>query len=123
MEITGFSLRIGKILSGYIFRARSEAELQNQIALVLTKAGIQFQREVSVTGGRFDILVTEGFLKVVLELKLKASIASVERQAQKYAAIPDIDAVMVVTTSAQLASKVTGTLSDKPFIAIALRTT
>lgn len=124
-------------LAGYVFRVRSEAELQAQVFDVVcqcagTKAdgewflpGAVITREVKAPGSRFDILVQTYHARIVLELKLKASAASVERQAQRYALMPDVDAVVVVTTSRRLAAQLTSsevTLGGKPFHVIPLRT-
>jgi hypothetical protein len=63
--------------------------------------------------------------RVVLELKLAASAPAVERQAQRYAGAPDVDAVVVVTTSQRLAHEPRRAgateLGGKPFGVIALR--
>jgi hypothetical protein len=132
-------------LAGYVFLVRDEAELQDQVSIALTEriqgalddCGVSFEREVAVHGGRFDILVhvrvapdVARRINVVLELKLGGSAAAVERQVQRYATMQDVDAVIVVTTSAQLARKLTvplgnqrdSTIGGKPFRVIALRT-
>lgn len=129
--------RIREALSGYLFRARSEAELQAQVVSVLsTKLPshlYQVATEVRKGGGRFDIALKVAWDEdpcrwrryglVVLELKMRAPVASVERQAQRYALMEDVDAVLVVTTSHRLASQLTGdTLGGKPFGVIAVRT-
>jgi hypothetical protein len=61
----------------------------------------------------------------VLELKLAASAPAVERQAQRYAAAADVDAVVVVTTSQRLAHELrragADKLGGKQFGVIALR--
>jgi hypothetical protein len=115
-------------LADYTFRARDEAELQDQVAAALAKQApsVWIDREVGVPGGRLDILAHVGGVNVALELKLYAPAAATERQAQRYANLPDIDAVLVVTTSARLAHKIDDypypTLGGKPFGVIALRT-
>lgn len=128
---------IRSALSGYVFRVRSEAELQDQVVDVLRRAlgsdvgvsEVHVDTEVRKDGGRFDVVVQflprgQGVQTVVLELKLKASVSAVERQAQRYALMPDVDAVVVVTTSSRLAGQLTGdSLGGKPFAVIALRTT
>lgn len=140
---------IRSTLAGYVFRVRSEAELQGQVralleqrfggypttpdALVECEAIIE--EEVRVPGGRFDVsLVFQGerAVRIVLELKLNGSVSEVERQAQRYALMPAVDAVMVVTTSSRLAANLMApgdvgqpplpTLGGKPFGVIALRT-
>lgn len=116
------------LLGRYVFRAASEQQLQDQVAGILAGAGLQVDREVRVNSGanRYDLLVTiPGVGRVVLELKLHASAPGVERQAQRYAAAPEVDAVMVVTTSSRLANELRragcSELGGKPFGVIALR--
>lgn len=97
-----------------------EALLQEHITSVLTRAGMVCDREVTCATregltdgrGRYDISVRRDGVHVVLELKLNASIAAVERQAQAYIMSPDVDAVIIVTTSNRLAASMpsSGTL-------------
>lgn len=126
-------------LAGYVFRVRTESELQEWVTNILRAAGITVAREVRVAtdrgdgaAGRLDILAKftdpdDHVTSIVLELKLGASAAAVERQAQRYAMMPDVDAVVVVTTSKRLVSELANnggpTLGGKPFHAIAVRTT
>jgi DUF917 family protein len=118
-------------LSGYLFRVRSEAELQGEVYGVLCIAyhdgrlgDVELSTEVRKTGGRFDIQARWSDVTVVLELKLRAPVAAVERQSQRYAMMPDVDAVLVVTTSQRLTSQLATltTLGGKPFSVFAVRT-
>lgn len=118
-------------LDGYSFRARDEAELQEQVATALAAVSqIWIDREVRVSGGRLDIMVHAYGSSVVIELKVSGTAAAVERQAQRYAKLIEVDAVMVVTTSSRLARALGGSLEcqrgaalgGKPFRVIALRT-
>lgn len=103
-RITTAIAAIRSALAGYVFRVRSEAELQDAVCKVLGDLGHgTFRREAVVDGGRCDIIFRIHHVTVVIELKFKASAASVERQAQRYALMPDVDAVLVVTTSRRLA--------------------
>ncbi len=109
-------------IAPFVYRVRTEAELQDQVALALDRAGLSYQRELRAAGARFDLQVRAA-ATVVLELKLHATAAAVERQAQRYAMMPDVDAVIVVTTSSRLAHQLPhATLGGKPFAAIAVRT-
>lgn len=126
-------------LAGYVFRVRTESELQEWVTNILRGSGITVAREVRVRSdlgygpaGRVDIMAKfpgpdDQVTSIVLELKLGASAASVERQAQRYAMMPDVDAVIVVTTSKRLAAELSNnggpTLGGKPFHTIAVRTT
>ncbi len=125
-------------LMRYTFTAPHEADLQRQVfdalALIVSGTGLQPAREIVTGGGKYDITLIDVMnearvdrlvrpAQLVLELKLKASASEVERQAQRYAKQPEVDAVMVVSTSLVLLSKlVSGTLGGKPFGIIALRT-
>lgn len=128
-----------RTLTRYTFSATNEAALQIAVTKVLheqiSSTGLMPGREIRTEGGRYDIAVIDtmndiraiGTLvrpaQIVLELKLKASPAEVERQAQRYAKQPDVDAVMVVSPSIVLLSKlVPGTIGGKPFAYITLRT-
>lgn len=119
---------LGAELGMYTFRARSEAELQGLVSRVLERVpGAVVYREVRTSSGRLDLLVTLDGHRIVIELKLRSSVAVVERQAQRYALMPTVDVVCVVTTSSRLAiqlqqSAIDGQLGGKPFYALALRT-
>jgi hypothetical protein len=118
---------LAQLLGQYAFRPASEAQLQDQVAEVLVRAGLAVDREVRAGDrDRYDLLVAPpGAGRIVLELKLHASAPAVERQAQRYAAAPDVDAVVVVTTSQRLAHELRRAgateLGGKPFGVIALR--
>ena len=116
------------LLGRYVFRPVDERQLQDQLASVIESHGWKVQREVRVEGGRYDLLVDllgkDGVMRTVLELKLAAPASAVERQAQRYALEQDVDAVVVITTSARLARDLVhagDTIGGKPFGVIALR--
>lgn len=128
-----------RTLTRFTFNPSNEAALQFAVQKVLHEeisgTGLLPSREIRTAGGRYDIAVIDTFndfraigtlvrpAQIVLELKLKASPSAVERQAQRYAKQPDVDAVMVVSTSQVLLSKlVPGTIGGKPFELVALRT-
>jgi hypothetical protein len=123
-------------LSLYVFRVTSEASLKDQVTLALNaqQPTWTIRSEVTSKAGRYDLLVTvPSGPRVVLELKLRGGVAAVERQAQRYAKMSDIDAVIVVTTSQRLAAGLNAPgdlgqpplpeLGGKPFHVIAVRTT
>lgn len=140
---------IRRVLEPYVFRPQHEADLQDQVARVLV-THYKVNREVVSSSGRYDLQVTwsplphivyeeaedgcggvehipflarERPLSIVLELKLRCSVAAVERQAQKYALTQGVDGVMVVTTSHRLWVQLrdVAELGGKPFAAVALR--
>lgn len=146
VTLTDTITRIRSALSDYVYRCRSESELQAQVVGVLGERmpEVHVDTEVRKGNGRFDVVLrgdwgvprfvaasdqwSDGAVRgnaglLVLELKVKSSAAAVERQAQRYALIDDVCAVIVVTTSRRLASELSSepTLGGKPFAVIALR--
>lgn len=118
--------KVRAALAEHVFRVTSEAMLQDQVSAVLARVpGAWLDREVGVRGGRFDIMIEVNSVVLVVELKLHASASAVERQAQRYAKIDEVDAVVVVTTSQRLGAELRDLdqLGGKPFAVIALRTT
>lgn len=122
-------VNIRAVLAQYTFSAPNESVLQARVQAVLSREGPKLgwepAREVRVPGiGQYDITIVDpiAFIQIVLELKVKGGAAAVERQAQRYALTAGVDAVVVVTNSQRLAAKLTsGTLGDKPFQVITLR--
>lgn len=119
------------ILDAYLWRAKNEDDLQAQIYGVLMEkleSGNAAAREVVIRkGDRIDLLVTINDIKIALEVKIKGSATTVERQAQRYALSGVVDAVIVVTSKRVLAHQLNTrpneakTLGGKPFRALALR--
>jgi hypothetical protein len=127
-EVSAIIALIRSALAGYAFTPQNEAELQSQVSDVLSRvliAGMVIEREHRAASGRYDILVSLDGLRIVLELKVKGSATEVERQTQRYALDPDVDAVVVVTTKQALAARLLEVggraLGGKPFDVIALR--
>lgn len=123
---------IREALAGYKFVVPNERTLQREVMLVLARDGrIRAEREVRGDHGSFDVrvaFVEEGrpAAVVVIELKLRSPAAAVERQAQRYAKVDGVDAVVVATTSRRLQAALLALrfhmLGGKPFRALALRT-
>jgi hypothetical protein len=82
-------------LPRFSYRYSDEISLHEAMATVLTDTGIKFQREV-VAGprDRFDFLVPPG---IVIEAKIKGSLSQALTQIARYAARPDVTAVVLVT--------------------------
>lgn len=118
---------VRRALDGRVYLAGREELLQQHVAAALRAGGeLDVATEVIDAGGRFDVVVvTRGAapVRVVLELKIRAAVAAVERQAQRYALSQGVDGVAVVTTSRRLARQLADMqmLGGKPFTAIALR--
>ncbi|MEG0884907.1 MAG: hypothetical protein RSH52_27100 [Janthinobacterium sp.] len=87
---------VAETLPRFAYRFANEVALHEGMAQVLTDAGIEFQREV-VAGpkDRFDFLVAPG---IVIEAKIKGSLSQALTQIARYAARPDVTAVVLVTT-------------------------
>lgn len=118
---------VRRALDGLVYVAGREELLQEHVAAALRAAGeLEVETEVIDAGGRFDVVVATRDVprvRVVLELKIRAAVAAVERQAQRYALTHGVDGVAVVTTSRRLARQLADmrALGGKPFTAIALR--
>lgn len=84
-------------LRGYRFRFTDEKELQDGVASVLSSSGMHYAREYRLTEtDRPDFWIpAEG---VAVEVKIKGSTSSVIRQLHRYAARPEVKAVVLVTS-------------------------
>lgn len=136
LSIRDAMANLRKVLQEYVYRCRSEAELQAQVVHVISQrlSAWHVDTEVRQGAGRFDIALNGPWSSgnydparprglLVLELKVKSSAAKVEAQAQRYALMPEVSAVVVVTTSSRLASQLSDaeTMGGKPFGVVALR--
>ncbi len=77
------------------FLAASEAELQAALAAALVEGGFDVRREVRLSGrDRIDLLVD----RVGIEVKVDGASNAVLRQLGRYAAHPEVSALLLVTT-------------------------
>ena len=84
-------------LSLFQFNFKSEMELHEGIAQVLSMADIRFDREVHIsTHERLDLLTHEG---IALEIKVRGSLSDVTRQVYRYAQQPRVRGILVVSSS------------------------
>jgi hypothetical protein len=98
-------------LGGYRFNFVTERELQDGIEEVLKKSGVVYQRENALSApDRPDFMVDRA---IAIEVKIKGSLAALLRQASRYAAHPEVEAILVVGTPHWL-SRVPPVLVDKP---------
>lgn len=103
-----------KLLESYRYDESAESALQAGVAAVLERAGAPFEREVRLTrSDRIDFMV--GGLGV--ECKMDGSLSALTRQLHRYAQLPAIDGLVVVTTRARLA-RVPHTLNGKPIAVV-----
>lgn len=92
-----------RFLRGYTLLAATEAELQVQLAIVFTQEGLAFERERTFgPENRIDFYLPE--YQAGLEVKIAGSPMEVLRQLQRYAAVPEIARLALVTRRARLAS-------------------
>jgi len=88
---------IAFLLRSARFSFQDEIELQDGIAEVLTKAGIPFEREVILSPkDRIDFMVAPAGTGV--EIKIKGSVTEITRQIHRYAQLPAITGLVLVTT-------------------------
>ncbi len=88
------------LLHGAKFRFTSENELQQGIAQLLAEQEVPFQRELRVgKTDRLDLfLPREG---IAIEAKLDGTLAALTRQLYRYAALPEVRQIILVTTRAR----------------------
>jgi hypothetical protein len=108
---------LSKTITRYRFTFTSEKELQNGIATALIKEKIPHLREfvLNVTD-RPDFMLYDG---IVIEVKIKGSLADLLRQATRYAGYDQVTGILVVGTPHWL-SRIPATLAGKPVRALRL---
>lgn len=84
------------ILRGRRLLISHELAVQRQLAEIFREAGLSFDREVSVEGGRLDFL--ESPRGLAIEVKVKGSPRGFHRQLSGYASDPRVDEILLVTT-------------------------
>jgi hypothetical protein len=102
---------IVKILQRYRFACATEDELQRGIALAL--GGEPWRREVRLTPmDRPDFfLESDG---IVVEAKIKGSFGNTLRQLDRYASLPAVKGIVLVTTRSVQALRMPYMLQGKP---------
>lgn len=120
IELSFLLNRLETELPRYAFRFKDEIQLHEGIAMVLTNIGVPFVREkVATPKDRFDFWVDE---RIVIEAKIDGSFAEAVRQADRYAALPEVQAVVLVaSTSWSKRLKPKGKLHKKPIRFITVR--
>ena len=85
-----------RTLGLYRYRLSSEKHVQDGIAQVLEQHGYRAEREKIAGADRFDFyLPTE---RIVIEVKVDGSLPEALRQAERYCAQADVDAVVIAST-------------------------
>lgn len=98
----------------FVYPYGSELKLQNCIEAALCQTGYTFQREYINGSDRIDFLVTDGDQGIALECKIKGGPTAVLEQLLRYANLPEVDAILLVT-SRHTHRFDCETLNDKPF--------
>lgn len=102
---------VAKAIGSKVYRPASERELQDGLARVLTETfGADVAREVVLTAqDRPDFMVR----RVAVEVKTQGSLSALTRQIHRYAHLPAVDGVLVVSTLRRL-SNLPRTINGKP---------
>lgn len=108
--------RVVETLRSYRFSTADEDELQQAIADVLERAGLDPEREHRLGArDRIDLLVE----RVGIEVKVAGAARAVERQLARYAESDEIDALILVTSRARHITVPTS-LNGKPVVVVSL---
>ncbi len=92
-----FTMRqVAEALKRYSYRFNDEAALHRGIAEVLRQGDIEFQHEHVAGADRFDFLLAGG---IVIEAKIKGTMAEALRQIDRYLSRDDVAGVILVTTT------------------------
>jgi hypothetical protein len=104
------------MFSSYRYNFQDETSLQEGMAVALTNKGIPFEREV-----RLDARNRPDFMlgSVAVEVKIKGTFAEFLRQANRYLALDQISALIVVGTPKWVPA-VPATLLGKPIYTVRL---
>lgn len=90
--------RIAEAIRGQSYSYTCESELQEAIAEVLSSCSIPFNREHRITAADRPDFTVEG---IAIEIKVEGSLTSVTRQLHRYAQLPGVDEIILVTDKAK----------------------
>lgn len=89
------AIDLANILYKAVYRYANEKELQRAISQILDQSGISWKAEVPLTPkDRIDFMVGD----IGIEVKTDGSQQNVLRQLYRYACLPEIKALILVTT-------------------------
>jgi hypothetical protein len=94
----------------YGYRFRDEKQLHQGMMKVMDRAGIEYEHEYTAGSDRFDFFC-DG---IVIEAKIKGSLADALRQAERYCQNPLVKAVLIVSTKATHALSGICHFNEKP---------
>ena len=104
------------VIAAHRFGHVTEAELQEGLAEVLTRAGYSVEREARLGArDRIDLLVD----RVGIEVKVGGSAGNVMRQLERYADSEELDA-LVLASSRRHHLAMPGALNGKPVVVVSL---
>lgn len=107
---------VAELLRSHRYRFNDERELQDGIELALRATGVAYEREVRLEAtSRIDFMVKD----VGIEVKIAHSATALLRQLHRYAQIPAIRELVVVTRRLHHA-QLPDTLGGKPLHVVAL---
>lgn len=107
---------ICKVFSAYRYNFQDEISLQDGMAIALERSEIAFEREVRLDArNRPDFMIGS----VAVEVKIKGTFAEFLRQANRYLALEQISALIVVGTPKWMPA-VPVTLLGKPIYTVRL---
>jgi hypothetical protein len=106
------------VIAAHRFGHATEAELQDGLADVLTRAGYSVKREARLSArNRIDLLVD----RIGIEVKVDGSAGNVVRQLERYADSEALDA-LVLASSRRHHLAMPGSLNGKPVVVVSLVT-
>lgn len=106
------------VIAAHRFGHVTEAELQEGLAEVLTRAGYSVEREVRLGArDRIDLLVD----RVGIEVKVGGSVGDVVRQLERYAGSVRLDALVLASSRRHHLAMPAG-LNGKPIVVVSLMT-
>ena len=101
---------LAELISGTRFRFSNEAELQDAIEKVLRSQSVTYVREHRLSvKDRIDFMAGS----VGIEVKVESSASTVLRQLWRYAASPEVSALILVTSKARHMN-MPGEITGKP---------
>lgn len=104
---------VTRVLRENRFRYSGERDLQAGIAIALAAAGLNAQREAALGDmGTIDFLIDHEGARLGVEIKIRGSRPEVTRQVHRYLQHASIEALLLVTTRAEL-SRLPATISGK----------
>jgi hypothetical protein len=108
---------VAAAIRAHRYRFSNEDQLQEGLAGALEEAGLHPDREVILSRtDRIDIVVD----RVGIEVKVDGRGHDVAKQLERYAAHPDIDELILVTSRARQVKHIRETLNGKPVTVICI---